>query len=56
MATQEKEYNRIPNYPDLKLHLKCLVDDGSFEADLNIYDLNVIHLLKLNDSILSVYI
>lgn len=54
MAIYEKGYNKIPDFPDLKLFLKCLVDDGSYEAQLVVYDINVIYLMKFNNSILSV--
>lgn len=35
--------------PSLKLFAKCVVDDGSFEAQLNLYDEDVARLLKLSN-------
>jgi hypothetical protein len=54
MAIHEKSSYVISGYPDLKLIAKCLVDDGSFEAQVYIHDHTVVNLFKLDKECLDV--
>jgi len=54
LASYEKNYNKIDNFPDLKLYLKCLIDDGSSEAILIANDKNVINLMNFSQTFLHV--
>ena len=47
----EKEYpsNLIEKFPYLRLFIKCLIDDGSYEAEMNVYDLMVQKILKFDN-------
>jgi hypothetical protein len=54
MAIHEKDSYVISGFPDLKLIAKCLVDDGSFEAQVYIHDHQVVNLFKLDKDTLTV--
>ena len=48
----DKEYpsNVIDKFPYLRFFVKCLIDDGSYEAEMNLYDLMAQKILKFNYS------
>jgi len=48
----DKEYpsNVIDKFPYLRFFAKCLIDDGSYEAEMNLYDLMAQKILRFNYS------
>jgi hypothetical protein len=52
----QKENKKISNFPDLKLIMKCLVDDGTYEALLLLNDQSVVEIMNLSDNALKVRI
>ncbi len=48
----DKEYpsNVIDKFPYLRFFVKCLIDDGSYEAEMNLYDLMAQKILQFNYS------
>ena len=38
----------IEKFPFLRFFAKCIIDDGSYEAEMNLYDLMVLKILKLD--------
>jgi len=36
--------------------MRCLVDDGTYEAVLQFYDQNVVDVMNLNESVLKVIV
>jgi len=54
MAINEKDLSGVIGFPDLRLIAKCLVDDGTFEAQVYFYDQTVVNLLRIDKATLQV--
>jgi hypothetical protein len=44
----------VQGYPDLRFIAKCLIDDGSYEANIFFYDQTVVNLLRIPKETLKV--
>jgi hypothetical protein len=55
-AIWEPGTNNVQGYPDLRLIAKCLINDGSFEANIFFYDEMVINLWGMSKELLNVSI
>jgi hypothetical protein len=53
-AIYEENSSTVHGYPDLRFIAKCLIDDGSFEANIFFYDQTVVNLLRISKEILKV--
>jgi hypothetical protein len=53
-AIYESNAKNIFGFPNLKLIAKCLVDDGSYEANIYLSDNQVVNILKFTKDLLEV--